>query len=85
MNELEIDLMDELYFVQSYNEVKSALEWEDEILQKHLLDLHQKEYVKMLINHDEEYEGATNGEKSIPWMNLYFLATKKGLLEHNGF
>lgn len=84
MNEQEIDLLDELYFVQSYSEVKGALDWEDPQLQKHLFSLNQKEYIKILINHDEEYIGS-NDLSSIPWNDLYFLATKKGLLEHNGF
>jgi hypothetical protein len=85
MNEQEIDLMDELYFVQSYAEVKRAIDWEDALLQKYLLGLYEKEYVKMLTNHDEEYQGSTKNLDHIPWNELYFLATKKGLLEHNGF
>lgn len=84
MNEQEIDLLDELYFVQSYKDLKCALEWKDEDVQKHLFSLNQKEYIKMLINHDEEYDGIKDLDK-IPWNDLYFLATKKGLLEHNGF
>ncbi|MGM0580357.1 MAG: hypothetical protein ACQETL_06740 [Bacteroidota bacterium] len=84
MNDQEIDLLDELYFVQSYNEVKDALEWKDEELQKHLFSLYQKEYIKILINQDEDYKGRIE-LSSIPWNDLYFLATKKGLLEHNGF
>jgi hypothetical protein len=84
MNDQEIDLLDELYFVQSYQDVKDALDWDDTQLQKQLFSLSQKEYIKILINHDEEYKGA-NDLNSIPWSELYFLATKKGLLEHNGF
>ena len=84
MNEQEIDLLDELYFVQSYQEVKNALDWDDTPLQEHLFSLSQKEYIKMLVNHDEEYDKASDFS-SIPWNDLYFLATKKGLLEHNGF
>ncbi|WKV11586.1 hypothetical protein [Marivirga harenae] len=85
MNDQEIDLMDELYFVQSYNEVKDALGWENESLQTHLLALNQKEYIKILVNHDEEYPHQIKDRNSVPWNDLYFLATKKGLLEHNGF
>jgi hypothetical protein len=85
MNDLEIDLMDELYFVQSYQEVKNALNWEDENLQTHLLALNQKEFIKILVNHDEEYPHKIVDVNSVPWNELYFLATKKGLLEHNGF
>ena len=84
MNEQEIDLLDELYFVQSYKDLKSALDWKDEDVQKHLFSLNQKDYIKILINHDEEYDGIKDFDK-IPWKDLYFLATKKGLLEHNGF
>lgn len=85
MNDQEIDLMDELYFVQSYKEVKDALGWEDESLQNQLLGLHEKEFIKILINHDEDYPHKIESIKSVPWNELYFLATKKGLLEHNGF
>ena len=84
MNDQEVDLLDELYFVQSYGEVKSALDWKDEQLQKHLFSLHQQEYIKILSSHDEEYKGIMD-VSAIPWHKLYFLATKKGLLEHNGF
>ncbi|WP_375577604.1 hypothetical protein ABWH96_11125 [Marivirga tractuosa] len=84
MNDQEIDLLDELYFVQSYNEVKEALVWEDKDLQNQLFSLYQKEYIKVLINQDEDYKGDMD-LNTIPWKDLYFLATKKGLLEHNGF
>jgi len=84
MNDQEIDLLDELYFVQSYRDLKSAMDWKDEDVQKHLFSLSQKDYIKILINHDEEYDGIKDFNQ-IPWQDLYFLATKKGLLEHNGF
>jgi len=85
MNEQEIDLMDELYFVQSYKDIKNELKWGDSVLQENLLSLHQKEFIKILVNHDEEYRANTYNPHEMDWERLYFLATKKGLLEHNGF
>jgi hypothetical protein len=85
MNDQEIDLMDELYFVQSYKEVKDALGWKDENLQNQLLGLYKREFIKILIDHDQDYPHKIESIESVPWGELYFLATKKGLLEHNGF
>jgi hypothetical protein len=66
-------------------EVKSSLDWKDEELQKHFFSLYHHDYIKLLIGHDEEYEGKQEAIADIPWQKLYYLATKKGLLEHNGF
>lgn len=85
MNEQEIDLLDELYFVQSYEEVNSALDWEDADLQKQLFSLFQKDYIRILVDHDKEFQQSTDEANLIPWKELFFVASKKGLLEHNGF
>jgi len=80
----EFDLLDELYFVQNYNELKDALEWNDAQIQSTLKSVSQKGYVKLLSDHDTEYAFSALNEDT-PWKQLYFLATKKGLMVHNGF
>lgn len=77
----EFDLMDELYFVQPYSELKGLLGWADERLLNTLASLYQKTYVKCFETPDQEiFDQADvmgNG------LNMYYLATKKGLLAHN--
>lgn len=84
MTDDEFDLLDELYFVQSYNEVKNAINWQDEKLKVTLASLYQEGFIKILQSHDEEFKGS-NSDDAIPWEDLFYLATKKGLLQHNGF
>jgi hypothetical protein len=81
MTDREFDLLDELYFVQPYAYLKETLGWEDEMLLATLQLLYQKNFIKCLRHPDEEifekidvnHEGA----------ELFYLATKKGLMEHN--
>ncbi|GAB3646864.1 hypothetical protein GCM10028791_07880 [Echinicola sediminis] len=81
MSEEEFELMDELYFVQSYVYLKETLSWEDEALLSTLQRLYSKELIKCLSGPDEEIFG----QVSIPekGKNYYYLATKKGLMAHN--
>ncbi len=85
MSDKEFDLLDELYFVQSFSEIKEALGWADELLIENLFILNQKGFIKALKAQDSEYTADTTKIQNVPWKELYFLATKKGLLEHNGF
>lgn len=81
MTDLEFDLMDELYFVQPYLQLKQMLRWDDLLLLQVLESLYLKEYIKCLQTPDHERFDA------IDWRfegkNLFYLATKKGLMAHN--
>ncbi|MBK6266318.1 hypothetical protein JKA74_14825 [Marivirga sp. S37H4] len=85
MNDNEFDLLDELYFVQSYKEIKEALQWGDDKLIESLFSLYCKGFIKVLIAQDEEYSSNISTPQQVKWEEMYYLATKKGLLEHNGF
>lgn len=85
MTDDEFDLLDELYFVQSYNEVKDAVNWDDEKLTSTLNSLHQEGFIRILQSHDEEFKMIDSDKAITPWEDLFYLATKKGLLQHNGF
>lgn len=81
MTEEEFDLMDELYFVYSYDHLKKELDWEDEKLLATLQLLYEKEWIKCFLGPDVEVfigEDIKNRGKS-----YFYLATKKGLMEHN--
>ncbi|PRY87653.1 hypothetical protein [Mongoliibacter ruber] len=81
MTEEEFDLLDELYFVQHYSYLKETLAWEDSKLLETLSSLHQKTYIKCLTAPDAEiFDQVDFQEKG---KELYYLATKKGLMEHN--
>lgn len=81
MSEEEFDLMDELYFVHSYDYLKKELNWEDAMLLATLQLLHEKEWIKCFLNPEEEVFKDLDIENN--GRNYLYLATKKGLMEHN--
>ena len=83
MTDLEFDVLDELYFVQSYQELQEEVELTDPTLKETLSSLSTKGYIKCLKDHDRDF---TEGDpfSSDQFKSLFFLATKKGLLAHNG-
>ncbi len=85
MSDSEFDLLDELYFVQSFEVIKDSLNWENDLIIQTLYSLYKKEYIKILIAHDVEYTEKIAENESFKWDDKLFLASKKGLLLHNGF
>ncbi|WP_194776178.1 hypothetical protein [Pararhodonellum marinum] len=81
MSDDEFDLMDELYFVQPYVHLKEQLGWEDEKLLSTLQLLYQKEWIKCLYQPDEEI--FSDARILQDGKAYYYLASKKGLMEHN--
>lgn len=81
MSDEEFDLLDELYFVQPYSYLKESLGWEDPLLLETLASLYQKSFIKCLSTPDSERFDQVDlkGEGK----QLYYLATKKGLMAHN--
>ncbi|EKB49020.1 hypothetical protein [Cecembia lonarensis] len=82
MTDDEFDLLDELYFVHPYEYLKATLGWEDERLKCTLESLYQKSFIKCLAEPDHEIFEVKNLKHEAEQM--YFLATKKGLMAHNG-
>jgi hypothetical protein len=81
MTDNEFDLLDELYFVQPFSYLKETLGWEDHRLLVTLNSLHSKGYIKCLFAPDDEVFGMVDFEAK--GKDLFYLATKKGLMEHN--
>lgn len=83
MTDEEFDVLDELYFVQPYEHLKEELEMDDKDLLLVLKSLLKKTWVKCYSAMDEEVF-----EKDIDLENNFqrylYLATKKGLMAHNG-
>jgi hypothetical protein len=81
MTDEEFDLLDELYFVQSYQYLKETLGWEDDMLLATLQLLYQKKFIKCLRQPDEEIFEKVDIIRE--GTDLFYLASKKGLMEHN--
>jgi hypothetical protein len=81
MSDTEFDLLDELYFVQAYDFIKESLKWEDELLLETLNSLYQSGMIKCLSAPDTERFDQVDLFKE--GKNLFYLATKKGLMAHN--
>lgn len=81
MSDDEFDLLDELYFLQSYEQLKNETRWDDQKLLATLNQLFQKEYIKCYSAPDQEVFDGVDLDRD--GSGYYYLATKKGLLKHN--
>lgn len=83
MTSTQDDILDELYFVTSFQDLKASLNLPDETLCPELKKLLALEFVKSFFP-DPDSEIAFSPENFDQDCKRYFyLATKKGLLAHN--
>lgn len=82
MTDDEFNIIDELYFVTSYQDLKEGCQLSDEVLQINLLSLVDKGLVRVYKNVDEASEMEQINLKD-HFTKYYYLASKKGLLAHN--
>jgi hypothetical protein len=82
MSDLEFDVLDELYFVQSFEHLKLTLGWEDDLLRDTLHKLLDKKWIRCYLNPNEEIFGDDIDFKTSYW-KYYYLASKAGLFAHN--
>ncbi len=82
MTDEEFDVLDELYFVQSFNHLLENCDLGQDLLVKTLERLWGNGWIKVLVNVDEE-EKPEIVDISKNANQYFFLATKKGLLAHN--
>nr|WKN35542.1 transporter [Tunicatimonas sp. TK19036] len=83
MTDLEYDVMDELYFVTPFNQLRSTLELEEQELRNILQSLLQKNWIKCYVDHTEEIL-PHEVDFTHHYQEYFYLATKEGLLAHNG-
>ncbi|WP_370087357.1 hypothetical protein [Ekhidna sp.] len=82
MTDEEFDIIDELYFVTAYKDLKEAIDLTDEELAKNLIGMAKKGWIRVYKNVDEESElDQLNMEKD--YQSYFYLASKKGLFKHN--
>ena len=82
MTDLEFNVLDELYFLQSYGYLSKTLELTDEELKKALSSLLKKGWVRCYSSPSDEL-GSDSLEIESEYWNYHYLATKAGLLAHN--
>lgn len=82
MTNEEFDVLDELYFIQSFDQLAELTRKMPSELIPVLESIHKKGWIKVMDEIDEELSG-----EKIDFQNsakdYYYLATKEGLLAHN--
>ena len=82
MTDEEFDIIDELYFVTAYSDLKEATELSDDRLKENLVQMAKKGWVRVYKSVDEESE-LDKLDMDKDFRNFFYLASKKGLFEHN--
>jgi hypothetical protein len=82
MTDDEFNILDELYFVTSYQDLKEGSELDNETLQKNLISMVEEGWVRVYKNVDEASE-LSEINMSDHFKSYFYLASKKGLFEHN--
>ncbi|RLD22699.1 MAG: hypothetical protein DRI71_07140 [Bacteroidetes bacterium] len=82
MSEAEYDIMDQLYFVTSYEDIKELSEVDESVITSVLWMFINKGWVKCFAGPENEIEVAEEEFKT-NFVNYHYLASKQGLLAHN--
>ena len=82
MTDEEFNVLDELYFVQPFSELVSLTGYQEEELILVLRSMFAKGWIRFMKYIDTDWE--VGDVKDSDLRNSYFLATKNGLLVHNG-
>lgn len=83
MTENEFDILDELYFVTSYADLRSTLPLDEPALNEGLKNLLDKGYIKILYPDPDTEHDYSENDFSLHCREYFFLATKAGLVVHN--
>jgi DNA-binding Lrp family transcriptional regulator len=83
MNDIEFDIIDELYFVTAFSELNRELGLPEEELGRHLQDLVVRGYVKCFYPDPDTEVSYQEAAFAGQYRAYYYLATKAGLVAHN--
>lgn len=83
MSDEEFDVLDELYFVQSFSDLLILTEKSADQLAPVLKSLYEKGWIKVMENVDDEIPKDKLDFDSLQNQESFFLATKNGLMAHN--
>lgn len=82
LTDIEFNILDELYFVISYEELREKTGYTDAILSSHLTKFINNGFVRIYKSMDEEVD-PNEIELTDSLLSYWFLATKRGLQVHN--
>lgn len=82
MSEQEYQVLDELYFVQSFQELRQLTDFSEDELKEILGQLLRKGWIKCLRSREGE-EPVEESEFFANYSSCLYLATKAGLQAHN--
>ncbi|MEP1032079.1 transporter [Ekhidna sp.] len=82
MTDLEFDIIDELYFVTAYSDLKEAIDFSDDVLKVNLANMAKQGWVRVYKSVNEESE-LDQLDLENDFQSYFYLASKKGLFEHN--
>ncbi|MEO9485012.1 MAG: hypothetical protein ABJG47_16250 [Ekhidna sp.] len=82
MTDEEFEIIDELYFVTTYSDLKATTDLTDDQLKDNLIQMAQRGWVRVYKSVDEESE-LEQLDMENDFQSYYYLASKKGLFEHN--
>lgn len=83
MSDHEYDVLDELYFLIAFKELKENVGMEDDELLSVLQKMHRKGWIKCYSEPDEELE-PEQVDLQVHFRDYHYLATKAGLKVHTG-
>lgn len=83
MSDQEFETLDELYFIQAFEDLLSLTGLPEDGLRKVLQQMLEKGWVRIYQPADTEipYDNIRFGEN---YRNYYYIASKAGLMAHNG-
>lgn len=82
MTDIEYDIIDELYFVISFEDLLRNVSIEEKVLVYQLKEMINKEWVRCFINISGD-EPSKELDFENQYKNYYYLASKEGLKAHN--
>jgi hypothetical protein len=82
MTDDEFDFLDEVYFVTPYKEIQSSLGWEDGRMISCIAQLVHKGWLRCYAGADKEL--LSQEVHPSAYITYSYLASKQGLLAHNG-
>jgi transcription initiation factor IIE alpha subunit len=82
MEDIFYDILEELYFIQTFDGIVEKLNLESNVLQRYLWKMYDLGLIKTMVNFDEEIE-QNEEEFERNFKKYHYIAAKKGLMWHN--
>ena len=83
MTDIEFDVLDELYFVQSFQKLSNSLNIKELEVKMVLQELLKKGWIKCFYQNKDEIVTESELDFENKYAEYAYLATKEGLLAHN--